>query len=510
MDPLTDELCRWSAPDGAASIFLAASTVRDLRAKVIEAFLLLPRRGVETGGLLFGSGHSGQQFIHGFEEIPCEHRYGPSFTLSADEQAALTEKLTRLQRKSESGVIGLYRSYTGRKPEVDAADLELVREHFPKGQFVFLLLQPLNAQTCRAGFRLCQDGELLAQPVFTPVPFDPELFSSDQFSGDDYAPELETTPELEPEPEPRAEPVAQPVQLAPTPGDPIPAPLASPEPAPPPPVVRQLPPPYRSIFAVPAAREPVAPPAAARKTSVVAAGLGYAWSEPSAAQSALRTAWGAFAAAPLGGSLSGCETVRRCRVSRDHLGRRCFPNRRRYPRFTGRQRWRSPSRYPAHRLAAATRPLSLHARESGAGTAHGPVRRGPCGLRRHTSIRRRAASCSCRLPCRLPPPCRGTAEARAPGRAGAGHTRAEKRAAIHENQPPGPAGIRNRLTHQLEIPVIVRINSRGAVTSASTSPTGDGLRRYLAQEAVKAACQWRFAPTRALFLERTLYFTFAQ
>ncbi len=79
-----------------------------------------------------------------------------------------------------------------------------------------------------------------------------------------------------------------------------------------------------------------------------------------------------------------------------------------------------------------------------------------------------------------------------------------KRAAIHEVQPSVPAGIRNRLTHQLEIPVIVRINARGTVTSASTSPTGDGLRRYLAQEAVKAARQWRFAPARTLFRTNAL------
>ena len=70
-------------------MFLSATTVRELRAKAIQAFLSLPRRGVETGGLLFGSQRDGQLFIQRFEEVACEHRYGPSFALSNDDRARL-------------------------------------------------------------------------------------------------------------------------------------------------------------------------------------------------------------------------------------------------------------------------------------------------------------------------------------------------------------------------------------------------------------------------------------
>src|SRR5690349_6801119 len=69
------------APDGTA-VLLAASAVKSLRMRTIEAFTSLPRRGMEIGGLLYGEASPGETRIHAFEEVACEHRYGPSYTLS--------------------------------------------------------------------------------------------------------------------------------------------------------------------------------------------------------------------------------------------------------------------------------------------------------------------------------------------------------------------------------------------------------------------------------------------
>jgi TonB family protein len=81
------------------------------------------------------------------------------------------------------------------------------------------------------------------------------------------------------------------------------------------------------------------------------------------------------------------------------------------------------------------------------------------------------------------------------------------RTVVHEVKPSVPDGIRARLSGNMEIPVTVKINPRGQVISAFTPQSVDGLRRFLGQEAVKAARQWRFTPAGALS-EKTIYFTF--
>ncbi len=82
------------------------------------------------------------------------------------------------------------------------------------------------------------------------------------------------------------------------------------------------------------------------------------------------------------------------------------------------------------------------------------------------------------------------------------------RTPVHEVQPSIPAGIRARLNGNLEIPVTVKINARGQVTSAFAAPAADGLKAYLSHEAVRAAHLWRFAPGSSPS-EKTISFTFA-
>src|SRR3954447_19837441 len=77
-------LRRWDAPDGAASVILNSALMEELRTRAIQAYLSVPKRGAEIGGLLFGSvGKNGSITfqIDACEEIPCEHRFGPSYKL---------------------------------------------------------------------------------------------------------------------------------------------------------------------------------------------------------------------------------------------------------------------------------------------------------------------------------------------------------------------------------------------------------------------------------------------
>src|SRR4051812_42816241 len=161
-----------ASEDAGVRVLVTAGLVRDLRARAIEAFISLPRRGVEIGGVLYGHTGADGVRIEGFAEAPCEHRYGPSYALSAGDREQLSELIAQPHAEG-APLIGFFRSFTSREPLIEAADEEFVRQHFPRGLFVFLMLHPLSAQTCMASFRFFLDGELLPETDAPPFAFDP-------------------------------------------------------------------------------------------------------------------------------------------------------------------------------------------------------------------------------------------------------------------------------------------------------------------------------------------------
>ena len=478
MNPIIDELCRWDSPGGTESLFLSAGTVRELRAKAIEAFLSLPRRGVETGGLLFGNQRDGRLFIQGFEEIPCEHRYGPSFALSKDDRARLTE---RLARDSSPTVIGVYRSYTGRDAELDDGDLTLIHEHFPTGQFVFLLLQPVNAQACIAGFRLFRDGELLAEPEYAPALFDPDHWNTEPpLVVQAEAGEAKSEAEAELEPTPEAvipHEAAEPAEL------PAPKPL--------------LPPPYRT-FPIEETVPPVPQRSRVRWWVPVAlclmGGVGGAatyelwaisrqprWVElyldakPAADAQALAVTWDA-AAARSTGATHALLGVNDGGVHRD------------IPLSTAQLQLGRYLYTPANRELE----LRLVLYGNGPALSGGSLRLTPAPV----------------LAAAAPPSVNSAPVNAAPPPAAPEPRSTGPRSAIHEVRPSIPAGIRARLNGTVDIPVTVKISPKGVVTSAYAPSVPDGIRAYLSHEAVRAAHLWRFAPSGGSS-EKTIYFTFA-
>ena len=68
---------------------------------------------------------------------------------------------------------------------------------------------------------------------------------------------------------------------------------------------------------------------------------------------------------------------------------------------------------------------------------------------------------------------------------------------IHKVAPAVPASVRPRIKGSIPIDVLVYIDARGAVTSATpANKPRSGLETYLAARAVSAARQWRFDPAR--------------
>ncbi|MCU1232796.1 MAG: hypothetical protein JWP63_763 [Candidatus Solibacter sp.] len=148
------------SPQDGQSVLLSESVVRGLRRLTIDGFVALPRRGIEVGGVLLGIADSEEVRLEGFEEVACEHRYGPSYALSESDRVKL-HQLMAAWPSAKSPVVGFFRSFTSRDPVIEEADEAFVREHFPTGWFVYLMLQPLSVENCVASFRLFRDGHLL-------------------------------------------------------------------------------------------------------------------------------------------------------------------------------------------------------------------------------------------------------------------------------------------------------------------------------------------------------------
>src|ERR1051325_5831553 len=121
--------CRWYAPDGSREISLTCTIIDDLRESTLQAFLSLPKRGTEVGGLLLGRRDGQKIRIDLFEEVPCEHRFGPSYVFSEADRAGLEARLAR-KLPGAPDVVGFYRSYTNRAAVLDEADRALVDTYF--------------------------------------------------------------------------------------------------------------------------------------------------------------------------------------------------------------------------------------------------------------------------------------------------------------------------------------------------------------------------------------------
>ncbi|MDQ1471290.1 MAG: hypothetical protein QOJ99_2770, partial [Bryobacterales bacterium] len=166
-------VCRWEVPGSGLRVEFASDVVRDLRQVAIQAFLAIPRRGVEIGGLLFGEVRRGSVFhVTAFREVSCQHSFGPSYTLNDLDRKHLAQALERHQQGGSPPVVGFYRSYTGPQVHLDEADQELIQTYFPNRPFLWLLLQPLSVAKCLASFSVWNEDGILREAVGSVFPFD--------------------------------------------------------------------------------------------------------------------------------------------------------------------------------------------------------------------------------------------------------------------------------------------------------------------------------------------------
>ena len=485
----------WESICEGRRVVVVEPVVRDLRRLAIEGFLALPRRGIEVGGLLFGEINPKGMRIEGFEEVPCEHRYGPSYALSESDRAQMAE-LLKNRDAIQPPVAGFFRSFASREPAIEEADETFVREHFPKGYLAFLMLQPKSAEDCVASLRLFRDGQVL-----------PDIEDAATDFGTPWAP-----PEEPPSPEALvsagspAPGALEPISEAPRPISEAPRPISeAPRPTSEAKNLYELPPAFRSRekeFAP--AREGTPQAALQREPS---------WRTDDAVKPS--RAWIPavilLAAACAAGGYAVGLRERGVPWTDLHLN----------ARNNGGQlelSWDGSAKPSAE----ASRGLLV----VGNGTTHRDIELSPAEIRRGSfalpsaggdvALRlvlfrggREVAGDSLRLATLASAPAASQAAIAKPPSNDADREvqpaiEPARRSSVavpplivHEVQPFIPEGIRSRIRNRTVIPVEVEVSERGRVLRAiAETQSGDGISRYLAEQAQKAARDWRFSPAR--------------
>lgn len=419
----------------------------DLRRRVGSEFLsqpypAQPQDGPEIGGLLLGqirAGHPPESTVEAFEEIRCEHKYGPGYELSTSDRQRLAEVLFQRRTQQDIRIVGFFRTCTGETHSLSRADRELFRLYFPDEHYALLLLKAVSADDCEATVAFNRGGHL---PAKLPYPW--FRFSAAGIAESSAAArEASHTEEAGVRRDAPAIAGRQRVELA--------------------------------SHAAPAAGDMARrwrlPLAVCVLGAVGAAGV-YQWSKRSDTQTVdlkldarqlageLELHWDRDSPAVAGATrgiltVSDDDSTRKLPLGQEELRRGAM-------------------------LYRTTRPDVLfhlqlfgsHIRPSGDSIRVLTV--APAAAARQGEAARSA-------PAAIPP--NGAEGAPA--------------VAIHEVQPQISEGIRGRIQKPVAIAVDVRISESGAVRQAVARGKRQGVQRYLAGQAVRAARSWRFTPARS-------------
>lgn len=444
----------WESPQDGRHILLSEPVVGNLRRLAIDGLIALPRRGIEVGGILAGEPRLGDIQIEAAEEVLCEHRYGPSYALSPSDREALSALLAA-RPEGAPRVVGFFRSFTSRDPIIEEADEAFVGEHFPTGDFVYLMLQPLSPLECLATFRFFHDGRLMPETEDPPFAFDPSRIPA-------MRPRVEEPVVEEPVLDQNADRnVEQNAERL------------------------LLPPSHRARMEAEETHQPSAPRSRWLVPALIclAAGLAGAliyqtWIAPREPRwTDLR-----LDARPVGELLEVTwdpQAPRALRASRGLLSITSGAQRREIILNAEQILAGKYSYGPSHGDVALR--LSLFKDDRGVAGEMARVSSIPSApVPVVPAVRPGEADRTTSAP--APRPVVGIAVAPSP---------------LSEVQPSIPAGIRSRLTDQVVIPVLVKVNDKGAVVKADAEKQGkDGLRNYLVEQARKAAMEWKFNPAR--------------
>jgi proteasome lid subunit RPN8/RPN11 len=157
--PFDGDLECWRPPQFSFQILYSRLILEQIRLAVADAYFLVPRGGLEIGGVLLGKHRDRQVEVLDHEPLGCEHAFGPSFLLSPRDQERLQDLLAKARHKS-SGLetVGWYHSHTRSEICLTESDLDIHNRHFPAMWQVALVLRPSTSEPTRAGFFFRESG----------------------------------------------------------------------------------------------------------------------------------------------------------------------------------------------------------------------------------------------------------------------------------------------------------------------------------------------------------------
>lgn len=205
----------WEVPGKPVSVEIEPDVVDRMLREVQRGFGLVPRRGVELGGILIGSvepvpGRSGEWMVkvQDFEGVPCAHSKGMAYQLSDEEQSRFEETLQRWKRAPgrHAYAVGYYRSHTREGLGLAEEDVELFDRLFPEPGAITLLVKPFATRTSVGAIFFREDGQMRTESSYLEFPFRAESATQEAMNGEEAG--------ARQSPPPRAGRAAQPGPIA--------------------------------------------------------------------------------------------------------------------------------------------------------------------------------------------------------------------------------------------------------------------------------------------------------
>ena len=161
----------WESPGKPVSVRLSPDVAGRLGMAVREGFKALPRRGLETGGLLIGTRREGGYpvivEVDDFEPIESEHAAGPAYLLSPADRSLLEARIAARQAAGgNSSIVGFYRGHTRRDFAIAEEDAFLFSTYFREPSDVFLLIKPGEGGSPIGGFVIREEGKVLSDTPY--------------------------------------------------------------------------------------------------------------------------------------------------------------------------------------------------------------------------------------------------------------------------------------------------------------------------------------------------------
>ncbi|HUE22791.1 MAG TPA: hypothetical protein VMQ86_13990 [Bryobacteraceae bacterium] len=151
----------WNPPGQPFRIEYSVAVLEQIREIAVDGYYRLPRGGVETGGILFGTHQGNAVRIAAWREVVCEYAKGPSFLLSEKDVAGLAEAFKVWRGDADLASlepVGWYRAHTRSEVLLADADLTFFNRFFPRPWHVGLIVRPASFTPTRAGFFFREAG----------------------------------------------------------------------------------------------------------------------------------------------------------------------------------------------------------------------------------------------------------------------------------------------------------------------------------------------------------------